>query len=161
MPAIIPLANRLMFVLSVIGAFVAGFLWYLHATHTDIPCGFSNGCEMVAASKYARFPEGTSGPFYVAAWGTLGYVGFAALSFLRTLRPSSERDRVLLGLLVLGTVAGTLFSLRLTYLELYVIHAICKWCIASQIIITAVAAIAVTEWFAGGGHHASKPPIEN
>ncbi|MBC7805619.1 MAG: hypothetical protein H7145_05655, partial [Akkermansiaceae bacterium] len=101
MSAIIPLANRLIFVLSVIGIFVAGYLWYLHATHADIPCGLSNGCEMVAASKYARFPEGSTGPWYVAAWGTIGYLGFATLSFVRTLQTSPERDRVLLGLLVL------------------------------------------------------------
>lgn len=149
MPATIPIANRLIFVLSVIGTFVAGYLWYLHAAHVDIPCGVSNGCEVVAASKYARFPEGTSGPFYVAAWGTLGYIGFATLAFLRTLQTSVERDRVLLGLLVLGAVAGSLFSLRLTYLEIYVIHAICKWCITSQVIIIAIAAIGLSEWFQG------------
>lgn len=148
MSAIIPLANRLMFILSVIGALVAGYLWYLHAANADIPCGVSRGCEMVAASRYARFPEGTSGPWYVAAWGTVGYIGFAALSFLRTLQTTTERDRVLLGLLILGTVAGTLFSLRLTYLEIYVIHAICKWCIASQIIITGIAALGIAEWIA-------------
>lgn len=149
MPATVPIANRLIFVLSVLGALVAGYLWYLHATHTDIPCGLSNGCEVVAASRYARFPEGTSGPWFVAAWGTLGYIGFATLSFLRTLESSVQRDRLLLGLLTLGAVAGTFFSLRLTYLEIYVIHAICKWCITSQIIITAIAAISLSEWFKG------------
>ncbi|MBC8134924.1 MAG: vitamin K epoxide reductase family protein [Fibrella sp.] len=160
MPATIPIANRLIFVLSVIGAFVAGYLWYLHATHADIPCGMSSGCEMVAASKYARFPEGTSGPWYVAAWGTIGYLGFAILSFLRTLQTSPERDRILLGLLILGAVAGTVFSLRLTYLEIYVIHAICKWCITSQVIIFAIAAISFSEWL-GGRHSLLASSTEN
>lgn len=104
---------------------------------------------MVAASKYARFPEGKSGPWFVAAWGTVAYLGIATLAFLRTLQTSPARDRFLLGLLVLGTIVGTVFSLRLTYIELYVIHAICKWCIASQIIITAIAVISITEWFKG------------
>ncbi|MBC8142225.1 MAG: vitamin K epoxide reductase family protein [Armatimonadetes bacterium] len=140
------LYNRLVFVLSVIGALVAGFLWYLHAAHVDIPCGLSNDCATVAASRYSRFPEGNG--FFVAAWGTIGYIGFAALAYARTLTESAKRDRILLGLLVLGAVAGTLFSLRLTYLELYVIHALCKWCVASQVIIAAVAAIAIADWFA-------------
>ncbi len=147
-----PLANRLLFILSVLGAFVAGYLWFLHSTHGDIPCGVSRGCEMVAASKYARFPEGDG--FWVAGWGTLGYIGFATLSFLRTLRTSSTGDHALLALIVLGAVAGTLFSLRLTYLELYVIHAICKWCVMSQVIIFAVAAVSVSEWLSYGRTHA-------
>ena len=142
-----PIFNRLMFLLSVIGAGVAGYLWWLHMTHVDIPCGGSGGCEIVAASKYARFPEGTSGPFYVAAWGTLGYIVFAVLAFLRTLEPTPARDKQLLGLLVFGTIAATVFSLRLTYIELFVIHAVCKWCIGSQIIVLSLAAISLTEWF--------------
>ncbi len=160
MTATKPIANRLLFVLSTLGVFVAGYLWYLHATHTDIPCGLSNGCEMVAASKYARFPEGTEGPWFVAAWGTVAYLGFAILSFLRTLTQSAAHDRFLLGLLILGSVAGTIFSLRLTYLELYVIHAICKWCVTSQIIIIAIAAIGITEWFARS-RSLSDPTLEN
>lgn len=138
------LYNRLVFVLSVIGAMVAGFLWYLHAAHVDIPCGLSNDCATVAASRYARFPEGDG--FFVAGWGTIAYIGFAALAYARTLTDSPARDRLLLGLLVLGTVAGTLFSLRLTYLELAVLHAVCKWCVASQVIIAAVAALSIAGW---------------
>jgi uncharacterized membrane protein len=33
-------------------------------------------------------------------------------------------------------LAGTLFSGYLTYLELFVIHAICQWCVASAVIVT-------------------------
>ena len=140
-----PNPNRAVFLLSVIGMAVAGFLWHLHATHGDIPCGVSRGCEIVAESAYAHFPDGT-GP-WVAAWGTFGYLGFAMIAFLRTMALPPARDRMLLGILALGAVAGTLFSLRLTYLELYVIHAVCKWCISSQIIIALIATIAVAEWF--------------
>ena len=146
MPDRNPVYNRLVFILSVVGALVAGFLWYLHATRTGIPCGASHGCEIVAESRYARFPEGNG--FWVAGWGTLGYVGFAVLAYARTLAQTTERDRLLLGLLVAGTVLGTLFSLRLTYLELYVIKEICKWCVASQVIIAAVAALSIADWFA-------------
>ena len=31
---------------------------------------------------------------------------------------------------------GTIFSIYLTYLELFVIYAVCIWCISSAIIIT-------------------------
>jgi len=34
------------------------------------------------------------------------------------------------------TLCGVLFSIYLTYLELFVIHAICSWCLFSAVIIT-------------------------
>ena len=33
------------------------------------------------------------------------------------------------------------FSLYLTYLELFVIDAICQWCVASAVVMTALAAL--------------------
>ena len=138
-----PLYNRVMFVLSLAGLLIAGYLWFLHATHGDVPCGGSSGCDKVAQSPYARFPART-GP-YVAAYGTLGYVGLTVLTFLRTLGGGPARDRVLLGLIVLGAGIGTVFSLYLTYLELNVIQAICKWCVASQALILAVLVAGVVE----------------
>jgi uncharacterized membrane protein len=33
---------------------------------------------------------------------------------------------------------GVLFTVYLTYLELFVIHAICRWCVASGVIIVAI-----------------------
>jgi uncharacterized membrane protein len=33
---------------------------------------------------------------------------------------------------------GTLFALYLTALELFVIHAICRWCVGSAVIITLI-----------------------
>jgi uncharacterized membrane protein len=33
-------------------------------------------------------------------------------------------------------LAGTLFSLYLTYLEAFVIEAICAWCLTSAVVIT-------------------------
>jgi uncharacterized membrane protein len=33
-------------------------------------------------------------------------------------------------------IFGTLFSVYLTYLEIFVIHAVCIWCLSSAVIIT-------------------------
>jgi uncharacterized membrane protein len=46
---------------------------------------------------------------------------------------------------------GTLFSIYLTYLELFVIHAVCIWCLASAVIITVLMLLnlpAITLWLA-------------
>ena len=40
-----------------------------------------------------------------------------------------------IGLIAL-TVFGTLFSIYLTLLELFVIHAICAWCLTSAVVMT-------------------------
>ena len=40
-------------------------------------------------------------------------------------------------LVSLATV-GVLFTAYLTYLELFVIHAICRWCVGSAVIIAAI-----------------------
>jgi uncharacterized membrane protein len=37
----------------------------------------------------------------------------------------------------LFALVGTLFSAYLTYLEIFVIHAICQWCVASAAIMVA------------------------
>ena len=42
---------------------------------------------------------------------------------------------------------GFLFSLFLTYLELFVIHAICTWCVVSAVLITATFGLATAGWF--------------
>jgi uncharacterized membrane protein len=40
--------------------------------------------------------------------------------------------------MVVAAGLGVVFTLYLTYLELFVIHAICRWCAASGVIVLAV-----------------------
>jgi uncharacterized membrane protein len=139
-----PLLNRLIFVFSLTGLLIAGYMWYMHAYPADIPCGGSGGCEQVATSRYSRFPPGSGPP--VAAFGTLGYLGLTVLSFLRTLPGTAERDRRLLALILLGAAFGLAASLWLTYVEIFWIKAICKWCMASQFVMLLLFGTVLTEW---------------
>jgi uncharacterized membrane protein len=52
-----------------------------------------------------------------------------------------ERARLIAAALA---VSGFGFSAYLTYLELFVIHAICQWCVANALLLTALAAL--TAW---------------
>lgn len=53
----------------------------------------------------------------------------------------SERStRVLLTVLA---VAGLLMSAYLTYLELFVIYAVCQWCVASAVLMSAAFVLSV------------------
>jgi uncharacterized membrane protein len=64
-----------------------------------------------------------------------------AVSFMG-LQPSSRGSRFIPGALLLGGILGMVFSAYLTYLEAFVIHAWCQWCVASAIIMV-VAFIAI------------------
>src|SRR6266536_1852292 len=60
----------------------------------------------------------------------------------------------------LAAAIGFGFSVYLTYLELFVIDAICQWCVASAVLMTALLAVNATRAFgyAGaelGGPHAA------
>lgn len=116
-------------ILIVAGLGVAGYLTYVHYADIDPVCaGGGGGCQTVQASDYAEL---ASVP--VALIGLLGYLALAA-----TLLVPGEPGRAAgMGLAVTG--AG--FSLYLTYLELFVIDAICQWCVANAVIMLVLAAL--------------------
>ncbi len=84
-------------------------------------CGPSRGCETVAASEYS-VALGIPVAFWGVAFSLL--VAGCALAWWRR----ADR-RALLAAYVLLLLA-TLAVACLTYLELFVIHAICAWCVA-------------------------------
>src|SRR5213083_1467551 len=119
--------------LALVGLFVALYLW-LHALGYGgaIKCGASGGCEVVQTSPWAVFLG-----LPVAFYGVVGYLAILVVAIV-ALRPAAlSQPRWSKWLVVLATV-GFGFTLYLTYLELFVIHAICRWCIGSAVIITAI-----------------------
>lgn len=118
--------------LALVGLFVAIYLW-LHALGYGGPikCG-TGGCETVQASPWAVLFG-----IPVAFYGVVGYLAILVVAII-ALRPATLPDpRWNLLLAALGTV-GVLFTTYLTYLELFVIRAICRWCVGSAVIITAI-----------------------
>ena len=53
------------------------------------------------------------------------------------------------------------FSAYLTYLELFVIDAICQWCVASAILMALSLAVAATRAFAYAGRGLGTPQIQS
>ena len=128
-PSFAPPLNRMILALLALLGFLVSLYMLAYAMGFTGPviCGIGN-CEAVQNSPYARI-----GPVPVAALGVLGYLGLLILSFMG-LQPSSRAFRRLpLGLLG-GGIAGLAFSAYLTYLEAFVIHAWCQWCVSSAII---------------------------
>lgn len=124
-----PPKNRMaVALLALVGLLVALYmLAYALGLTGPVICGVGD-CEAVQSSPYSRV-----GPFPIAGFGVLGYLGLLALALLG-LQPSYRASRLVpLGLLA-GGVLGVAFSAYLTYLEAFVIHAWCQWCISSAII---------------------------
>ncbi len=108
--------------LAVAGLLVSAYLTWVHLAGAEPVCAFGGGgCRAVQASPYAAV-LGVPVPM-------LGLAGYACLLLAATLRGEAG---AYLGLLV--APVGALFSAYLTYLEVFVIGAICQWCVASAAI---------------------------
>jgi uncharacterized membrane protein len=107
-----------------------------------------HGCETVARSHYAHLAG-----INVAVIGIFGYV----LLVVAALVPG---DAGRFGGFLTALV-GFGFSAYLTYLELFVIDAICQWCVASAVVMSLSLAVAATRAFAYTGRELSGPQIES
>jgi uncharacterized membrane protein len=117
--------------LALAGLAIAIYLTIVHYDHSSPVCvGGGGGCEKVQTSDYAELAG-----VPVALIGAIGYA--AILLSLAVPGDSGRFAGALLGLVGLG------FSLYLTYLELFVIDAICQWCVASAVVMALLATTTV------------------
>lgn len=127
-------------VLALAGLFVSAYLYlYKIGAIGTLVCG-TGSCEVVQFSPQSRFLG-----FEVSLIGLGGYATLLGLG-LAALQPRfagrSGPLRLLLGL----SGAGLGFTVYLTYLELFVIHAICRWCVGSAVIITLLFVVTLIEY---------------
>ena len=114
--------------LGLIGLGLASYLTYLDYTGVqDTFCQEGSGCDAVRQSEYASLLA-----IPVGLWGVIGYI----VIIVTALVPLRDRLRELC-LFGLAT-AGFAFSVYLTYLELFVIHDICPYCVASASVMTVI-----------------------
>jgi uncharacterized membrane protein/glutaredoxin len=120
-------------VLTLIGLGVAGYLFYVEIQMVDAVCGPVGDCNSVQSSPYARL-------FGILPVGVLGVTGYIAiLGAWMIKRWASGRRVALAALAVFGmALVGVIFSLYLTYLEPFVIKAVCMWCISSAVIMSLI-----------------------
>jgi uncharacterized membrane protein len=126
-------------VLSLVGLFVSAYLYlYKIGRIGTLACG-AGGCETVQTSVWSRFAG-----VEVSLIGIVGYALLFAVA-LAGLRPAQAERRWPAQLLAALAAGGVLFTVYLTYLELFVIHAICRWCVGSAVIIVGLFALAQLE----------------
>ena len=115
--------------LAAVGAAITAYLLYVRQTGSALVCT-TGGCETVQSSSYA---EVLGVP--VAGLGLAGFIGLLVAALVR-----GEWARLSQATLALSAL---LFSAYLLYIQVAVIEAVCQWCLATDIITTAIAALAL------------------
>lgn len=126
--------------LALVGFLISLYLWLWKIGVIGVLACGDAGCETVQLSEWSSFLG-----LPVALWGMLAYSGMLALALLGLQPRWHQRREPTLGLLALSG-AGLLFSAYLTYLEAAVIHAWCRWCVVSAVLVTAIFVAALVGW---------------
>jgi uncharacterized membrane protein len=111
------------------GVSVTAYLLYVRYTGGELLCT-SGGCETVQASRYS---EVFGVP--VAAVGLIGYLALGVTSW-----STGELARTTQAGIALAAFA---FSSYLVYVQLVLIDTVCEWCLVSDGLTTAAAALAL------------------
>jgi uncharacterized membrane protein len=127
------------FVAALAGTAVAAYLVRVHYDEGALICTVSD-CETVQQSEYAELWS-----IPIALFGLGLYLAILGLGAARWRRPAWHGFATLTAFAL--SLSGALYAAYLTYLELFVIDAICQWCVASAILtIVVLAAETVGVW---------------
>jgi uncharacterized membrane protein len=107
-----------------------------------------HGCETVAKSHYSHLAG-----INVAVIGIFGYVALLAAALV-------PGDAGRFGGFLLALV-GFGFSAYLTYLELFVIDAICQWCVASAVLMALSLVVSATRALVYTGRDLGAPRLQS
>lgn len=127
--------RKILIGLSVLGLLDAVYLTYVKLVEDGV-CAVGGGCAIVNTSPYASL------------WGipiaAIGGGAYLVMLIVLLLEERSDFFAINGSLIVFGlSLIGVLYSVYLTYLELYVIHAICPFCVISAVILVAMLVISI------------------
>ncbi len=131
-------ALRLWFyLLTLLGAVVSAYVWASQRSDWPIAC-WTKDCDRIIRSPYSRL---------------LGIhnsaIGFWLFFFIFLMTSLHQLDlepwpHLMLFAVTLLSLIGTLVSLYLTYIQLFVLKGICNWCLTSALLILAIFILTVT-----------------
>jgi len=124
-------------VLALLGLGITGYLSWAELAGGSPTCVIGGGCATVQSSDYAEI-----------AGISLSYLGFVTYAFMLISAFLPGFPGRLLG--IITSVGGLLFSLWLLFAEIFLIKAICPWCVASLVVMVLAFVVAVLRiWKAG------------
>jgi uncharacterized membrane protein len=124
------------FVLACLGVLDATYLLVYKLTGNNGMCWGNGGCHDVNFSSYSEI-----GGIPVSVFGIVTFLVIAGILLLEP-RLIIAKENGPLAIFGIG-LAGVAFTAYLTWLEVYVIHAICPFCVATAVIIALIFILAV------------------
>ncbi len=118
-----PALTKVTVALALAGAVLASYLTVVHVNTDALVCGLGD-CQTVQASEFA-----TIGPVPVSLFGLGMYVSILGAMVLAWQRPDWTVAAHSAAFAV--ALAGAVYAVYLTWIEVEVIHAICQWCVIS------------------------------
>ena len=119
-----------------LGGLVSIYMTVFKLTENQSMCLGNGGCSVVNNSMYAQVYG-----IPVSVIGILGYGALVAALLLQDRGAFMEDNGILI---IFGlALAGFLFTAYLIYVEIALIHALCPFCITSQVSMTVVFVLSV------------------
>ena len=131
--------KTLLFALSLVGLFDSLYLWWVYTSPSRPMVCLGTGCDTVRASPFA-YPFGIPMPAF-------GVAMYAVLALLVFAWPVLQESLAHLARWAVAGIAGLgfLFSLYLSGVEAFVLHAWCSWCVISAIAVTLIFGLALAD----------------
>ncbi|HEU5288714.1 MAG TPA: vitamin K epoxide reductase family protein [Candidatus Limnocylindria bacterium] len=130
------MSRRAALVFATIGTAVSAYLTWIHYSGAFAFCAGVGDCEVVQTSRYSML-----GPIPVALIGLAGMVLIFGVSLGRLVSDDPRLDLALFALALMATA----YVAYLSYVEVFVLGAICPWCVAVAVCSVAIFALAARD----------------
>ena len=126
-----------MYPLSLLGLTISAYVWRSQRFHKPIAC-WTRDCERVIRSPYSRLLGVHN--------SAIGLWLFFLIFFMTLLHDLGWEPwpKLTSPTLIALSFIGTLVSLYLTYIQLFVLKGLCNWCLTSALLILAIFILTVT-----------------
>lgn len=131
--------------LAFLGLIDAGYITVKYYSGGEVACPITGGCSDVLTSAYSQIMG-----FPISAYGFIFYLAALLLAFLYL---DSGRKWIENAMPLLG-FTGFLFTLWFVYLQIFVIEAICFYCMVSALLSTTIFALALAAFLTHRGETA-------
>lgn len=123
-----------MFAVALVGFTDAMYLTITRLSGGDLACNITNGCDVVVHSSYATL--------FGIPVSMLGVAFYLTMIFSAFYVAQGGDTRVLWATSLIA-IAGFCFTVWMVYLQLFVIGAICQWCMVSAVTSTVLCGLGI------------------
>lgn len=117
----------ILLLLSLVGFFDSSYLTILHYRNVIPPCSITFGCETVLTSQFAAILG-----IPISLFGSLFFLALILLLLLKITR------NIFFNYFKLLTLVGLAVAIVLFYIQAFVLHAFCQYCLLVEAVILAI-----------------------